>query len=135
MAPWSQDSHDAGRALGRRTWVFSAGFAPSQSTGFEPEFTSRNTLCLLNTGQKATCVKLKVYYEEAEPVGPYEILVAAQRVKHQRINDLIEPEAVYLDQPYGLVVESDEPIVAQLYYLDSRNGQLTVSHLNPSALP
>jgi hypothetical protein len=135
MALWSKDNHDAGRVLGGRTWVFSAGFAPSQSTGFEPDFTSRNTLCLLNTGHRPACVELSIYYEDAEPVGPYEILVAAQRVKHQRINDLIEPEAVYLDRPYGLVVESDEPIIAQLYYLDSRNGHLTVSHLNPSPLP
>ncbi|NLS08673.1 sensory rhodopsin transducer [Nesterenkonia sp. MY13] len=121
-------------ALGKTSWVFSAGFAPSQSTGHEPEFTSRNTLCLLNTSQKDACVQLMVYYDDADPVGPYEILVEANRVKHQRINDLIEPQAVYLDKPYGLVLESDQPVVAQLYYLDSREGQLTVSHLNPAPL-
>lgn len=125
---------DNSAGLGRRTWVFSAGFAPSQSTGREPEFTSRNTLCLLNTGEAEACVKLMVYHADADPVGPYEIRVAAQRVKHQRINDLIEPEAVPLDAPYGLVLESDLPVVAQLYYLDSRAGALTVSHLNPAPL-
>lgn len=117
--------------LGGTTWVFSAGFAPSGSTGQEPEFTSRNTLCLLNTGERQACVQLTFYYEDAAPVGPYEVLVEPQRVKHQRINDLIEPEAVPLDAAYGLVVESDRPVVAQLYYLDSRGGELTVSHLNP----
>ncbi|WP_150462480.1 sensory rhodopsin transducer [Nesterenkonia ebinurensis] len=122
------------RGLGRRTWVFSAGFAPSASTGHEPEFTSRNTLCLLNTGERETCVRLTVYYDDAEPVGPYEVLVGAQRVKHQRINDLIEPAAVQLDKPYGLVVDAEEPVVAQLYYLDSRHGNLAVSHLNPVPL-
>ena len=73
-----------GDALGRTTWVFSAGFAPSGSTGPEPEFTSRNTLCLLNTGQKQACVHLTFYYDDADPVGPYEVLVEAQRVTHQR---------------------------------------------------
>lgn len=123
---------DEAASIGNRTWVFSAGFAPSQSTGDEPEFTSRNTLCLLNTSAEQACVTLTVYYDDAEPVGPYEVLVEARRVKHQRINDLIDPQAVYLDKPYGLVVESDVPVVVQLYYLDSRGGELAVSHLNPA---
>lgn len=120
------------KPLGQRTWVFSAGFAPSQSTGQEPEFTSRNTLCLLNTGDSDACVELTIYYEDTTPVGPFTILVEAQRVKHQRINDLIDPAAVYLDKPYGLVAHADEPVVAQLYYVDTRGGHLAVSHLNPA---
>ncbi|WP_120005326.1 sensory rhodopsin transducer [Nesterenkonia muleiensis] len=124
-------NHD-GSGLGRRTWVFSAGFVPSASTGQEPDFTSRNTLCLLNTSGQGACARLTFYYEDTDPVGPYEVLVEPQRVKHQRINDLIDPQAPALDKPYGLVVESDVPVVAQLYYLDSRNGQLAVSHLNPA---
>lgn len=120
-----------GTALGRTTWVFSAGFAPSDSTGHEPEFTSRNTLCLLNTAERQACVNLTFYYDDADPVGPYEVLVEAQRVKHQRINNLIDPQAVPLDTAYGLVITSDEPVVAQLYYLDTRGGELAVSHLNP----
>ncbi len=122
------------KAPGRTTWVFSAGFTPSQSTGQEPDFTSRNTLCLLNTGERDACVEVTFYHQDRDPVGPYEILVEAQRVKHQRINDLIEPEAVPLDAPYGVVVESDVPVTAQLYYLDSRGGELAVSHLNPVPL-
>lgn len=120
--------------LGRKQWVFSAGFAPSQSTGTEPEFTSRNTLCLLNTSAAPVCVSVTVFHTDREPVGPYEILVEPQRVKHQRINDLIEPEAVPLDAPYGLVLDADGPVVAQLLYLDSRGGNLAVSHLNPVPL-
>lgn len=133
MALFSRDNdHTKPQALGRTMWVFAAGFAPSQSTGAEPEFTSRNTLCLLNTADQPACAELMVYYDDADPVGPFEVLIEAQRVKHQRINDLIDPAAVYLDKPYGLVVTSDVPVVAQLYYLDSREGQLTVSHLNPA---
>lgn len=135
MALFTRDhDHSPQQALGCTTWVFAAGFAPSQSTGAEPEFTSRNTLCLLNTSDQQACAELMVYYDDAEPVGPFEVLVGPQRVKHQRINDLIDPAAVYLDKPYGLVVTSDVPVVAQLYYLDSREGPLTVSHLNPAPL-
>lgn len=120
------------RPAGRTEWVFSAGFAPSESTGPEPEFTSRNTLCLLNTGAEEVCVRLTIYHEDRAPVGPYEILVGGQRVRHIRINDLIDPEAVPLDAPYGLALRADRPVVAQLYSLDSRGGQLAVSHLNPA---
>lgn len=130
--------HDAGISTpgtwGRTRWVFSAGFAPSQSTGQEPEFSSRNTLCLLNTGERPACVALTFYFEDQDPAGPFEVLVEPQRVKHQRVNSLIDPQAIPLDTAYGVLLESDEPIVAQLYYLDSRNGQLTVSHLNPAPL-
>lgn len=130
----AEQSHGEPGPLGRTQWVFSAGFAPSQSTGREPEFTSRNTLCLLNTGTLTARVRLTVYHADADPVGPYEIPVEPRRVCHQRINDLIKPEAVPLDAPYGLVLESDRPVVAQLYYLDSRGGQLAASHLNPAPL-
>lgn len=127
-------AHHGDQPLGRTRWAFSAGFAPSRSTGREPEFTSRNTLCLLNTGSRQACVELTIYYDVADPVGPFKIVVEPQRVKHQRINDLIDPEAPQLDKPYGMVLTSDEPVIAQLYYLDSRGGGLSVSHLNPAAV-
>ncbi|WP_147106798.1 sensory rhodopsin transducer [Nesterenkonia populi] len=134
MGLFPQKNRRKGEAagLGRTEWVFSAGFAPSQSSGQEPDFTSRNTLCLLNTADRPACVNLVLYYEDTDPVGPYEIRIEPRRAKHQRINDLIEPQAPWLDKPYGLVVESDTPVVAQLHYLDSRNGQLAVSHINPA---
>lgn len=119
------------QSAGRTEWIFAAGFAPSESTGREPEFTSRNTLCLLNTGSEEICVRVTVYHEDRDPVGPYEIPVGGQRVRHVRINDLIDPEAVPLEVPYGLLVRAEQPVVAQLYYLDSRKGHLTVSHVNP----
>lgn len=122
------------RAHGQTNWVFSAGWIPAASTGPEPEYTSRNTLCLLNTGSQETCVRATVFHEDKDPVGPYEIIVPSQRVKHVRINDLIDPEAVPLDAPYALVLESDHPVVAQIIYLDSRGEHLSVSHLNPAPL-
>lgn len=119
---------------GQTGWVFSAGWIPAASTGPEPEYTSRNTLCLLNTGSQGACVRATVFHEDQDPVGPYEIMVPSHRVRHVRINDLIDPEAIPLDVPYALVLESDHPVVAQMLYLDSRGEQLSVSHLNPAPL-
>lgn len=112
---------------GSTRWFFSAGVIPDHGTGHEPEYTSRNELCLLNTGVAEACVRLTVFHSDRDPVGPYEIRVEGRRVRHLRVNDLIAPEAVPLGRPLGLVLESDEPVVAQLRYVDTRRGGLTVT--------
>ncbi|ROR72596.1 sensory rhodopsin transducer [Bogoriella caseilytica] len=110
-----------------RHWAFSAGYIPSAATGLEPDFTSRDEICLLNPGAKDACAEITVLHTDQEPVGPYRIEVAARRVKHVRINDLIDPAAVPLDVAYGLTLESDQPVVVQLRHLDSRQEALAVS--------
>ncbi|MBK0418017.1 sensory rhodopsin transducer [Leucobacter sp. CSA1] len=116
--------------LGHTRWTFSAGWIPAQSTGREPEYTSRNVLCVLNTSSGDACVRVTVYHEDRDPISPYEILVPASRVRHVRINDLIDPEAVPLGRPYGLVLISDAPIVAQLVYVDTRKNNLAVAMIS-----
>lgn len=115
---------------GRRRWAFSAGWIPPESTGHEPEFTSRDVLCLLNAEALEACVQVTVHHAERDPVGPYLISVGAGRVKQARLNDLIDPEAVPLGEPYGLMLVSDVPVVAQLAHLDTRGGQLSGALLN-----
>jgi len=114
-------------ALGAKTWVFSGGNVPATSTGVEPEFTSRDELCLLNTGDRDAGVEVTVYFEDDEPSGPYRLAVGARRVFHVRVNDFIDPHAVPLGVSYGLVVSSDTPVVAQLTRLDTRQAELATS--------
>ncbi|MDS2171872.1 MULTISPECIES: sensory rhodopsin transducer [unclassified Nesterenkonia] len=118
---------DAAAGPGHRRWAFSAGWIPPESTGHEPEFTSRDVLCLLNAEAADACVEVTVHHAAREPVGPYRIRVGAGRVTHVRINDLIDPEAVPLGEPYGLCLVSDVPVVAQLAHLDSRRGGLSTA--------
>lgn len=117
------------QGLGRDTWVFAAGHMPLGSTGPEPEFTSRDELCVLNTGGSDACLEVHVYHPDRDPVGPYEITVEARRVRAVRINGLIDPEAVPLAQPYALVVTSDEPVVVQLRHVDTRQAAQAVALL------
>jgi hypothetical protein len=114
-------------ALGATTWVFSGGNIPVRSTGPEPELTSRDELCVLNTGDDDAQVELVVYFQDDEPSGPYRLVVGAQRVCHHRVNDLIDPHAVPLGVPYGLVVSSDSPVVVQLKQVDTRQAALATS--------
>lgn len=110
-----------------RHWAFSAGFIPSGATGPEPDFTSRDEICLLNPGGTEACAELTVLHTDSDPVGPYRIEVPPRRVKHVRIGDLIDPAAVPLDVPYGFTLESDQPVVVQMRHLDTRQEALAVS--------
>lgn len=122
------------KALGARVWGFAAGNVPVGSTGHEPEFTSRDELCVLNTGPKDAQVELTVHHADRDPVGPYRLEVGAGRVCHTRINDLIDPEAVPLGVPYGLIVRSDVPVVVQLSRLDTRAAELAHTIVNGQRL-
>ena len=114
-------------ALGRTSWAFAAGHMPDGSTGREPDFTSRDELCLLNATSTDACAEVTVYHVDRDPVGPYRIDIMAGRVRHIRINDLIDPEAIPLGVPYGLTVVSDVPIVIQLRHIDTRQAELGVA--------
>lgn len=107
-------------AVGALRWSIAGGHAPSQGSGPEPMFTSHDALSLLNAGDALANVRIRVLYAVRPPVGPYRIGVAPRRLRRIRINDLIFPEAVRLDEAYGLVIESDAPVVVQFTRQDTR---------------
>lgn len=109
--------------VGSKLWAIPAGRIPPHSSGREPEFTSRDELCLFNaTGEEAQ-VEITIFYEDRDPVGPYSLSVGARRVRHVRFNDLIDPEAIPMQADYAALVESDVPIVVQHVRLDSRRAE------------
>lgn len=56
------------------------------------------------------------------PVGPYLVIVPANRTKHLHFNDLIDPEPIPKGTDYASVIEADIPIVVQHTRLDSRQN-------------
>jgi hypothetical protein len=66
---------------------------------------------------------LTVYYPDSEPDGPYPLEVPPRRVRHVRINDLIDPRAIPLDVPYGLVIVSSVDVVVQFSRRDTSQGE------------
>ena len=109
--------------IGRRRWAIAEGYIPGWSNGPEPELESHETCCILNAGDEEAHVALTLYYEDREPVGPYEVTVEARRTKHLRFNELDRPEKVPKDTPFASVIESDVPIVVQHTRLDSRQAE------------
>lgn len=112
---------------GRTSWAFSAGHLPLRSTGHEPEFTGRDELCLLNTTDRDSRAQITIYRTDQEPIGPFEIVVGARRVRHVRINDLIDPQPIPLAVPYGMTVVSDMPLVLQVKHVDTSQAALGVA--------
>jgi hypothetical protein len=109
--------------IGRTTWAIAEGYIPGTSNGPEPAMLSHETACLLNTGDRPAQVRITIYFEDREPVGPYRATVPPRRTLHLRFNDLTDPEPIPRDTPYASVIESDVPIVVQHTRLDSRQAE------------
>ncbi len=107
-------------AIGKKRWVIAEGYIPGWSTGPEPQFTSHETACILNTGDADAHVQITIFYKDREPVGPYRVTVPARRTLHLRFNNLRDPEPIPKDTDYSSVFESDVPVVVQHTRLDSR---------------
>ncbi len=110
------------RAIGNTVWVIAEGYIPAWSHGPEPEFTSHETACMLNAGDRDAHVEITIYFKDREPAGPYRVTVGARRTLHQRFNELKDPEPIPRGTDYASVIVSDEPIVVQHTRLDSRQA-------------
>lgn len=111
------------KAFGKKTWIIAEGYIPSYGTGKEPEFTSHETACILNTSNQKAEVEITIFFSDRDPVGPYKVIVEAQRTKHLRFNDLDCPEPIPLDTDYASVIMSNVPVVVQHTRLDSRQAE------------
>ena len=109
--------------IGHKRWALAEGYIPGWSNGPEPQFTSHETACLLNTSDEEANVEITVFFEDREPTGPYRVTVPARRTLHVRFNQLTDPEPVPTDTDYASIIESDVPIVVQHTRLDSRQAE------------
>lgn len=109
--------------IGRRRWAIAEGYIPTWSHGQEPEMTSHETVCLLNTNGQDASVEITIYFKDRDPAGPYRVTVPARRTLHLRFNNLTDPETIPRGTDYACTIESDLPIVAQHTRLDSRQTE------------
>ena len=110
-------------AIGKRRWAIAEGYIPGWSHGPEPEMESHETCCILNASDRDAHVRIHVYYEDRDPVGPYTLTVKAGRTRHLRFNELDDPEPIAKETPFASVISSDVPIVVQHTRLDSRQAE------------
>ncbi|HZD42002.1 MAG TPA: sensory rhodopsin transducer [Terriglobales bacterium] len=111
------------KLVGAKCWAVAEGYIPATSHGPEPQMTSHETLCLLNTADQDAEVRITIFYSDREPGGPYRVTVPARRTRHVRFNNLSDPEPIPKDTDFASVIESDLPIVVQHTRLDSRQAE------------
>jgi hypothetical protein len=111
------------KPIGRRRWAIAEGYIPGGSHGPQPQMTSHETACLLNTTTLDAHIALTVFFADREPLGPYLVTVQARRTLHLRFNDLTDPAPIPRDTDYSSLIESDVPIVVQHTRLDSRQSE------------
>ena len=111
------------KTIGQTTWAIPEGYIPGKSHGPAPQMTSHEACCILNSSEEDAHVAITIFFEDRDPVGPYEFTVPARRTKHLRFNNFKEPEKIPLDTPYSSLIESDVPIVVQHTRLDSRQAE------------
>jgi hypothetical protein len=111
------------KSTGVKRWAIAEGYIPAGSHGREPQFTSHETVCILNTTDNDARVTITIFYSDREPSDPYRVTVPARRTKHVRFNDLIDPEPIPLATDFASLIESNVPIVVQHTRLDSRQAE------------
>ncbi len=109
--------------IGSKLWAIAEGYIPAWSHGPEPEMTSHETACILNSSDQTAHIAITIYYKNREPSGPYKVIVPARRTSHIRFNDLQDPEPIPRGTDYASVIESDVPVVVQFTRLDSRQAE------------
>jgi hypothetical protein len=114
------------RPIGRTRWTVSAGWIPLRGTGPEPLFTSHDRVSILNAGDVMANVEMTLFYTDRDPVPGYRLTVAPRRLRTARLNDLIFPYAIPLEQPYAVVIDSDIAIVVQFTRQDTRQRESAI---------
>lgn len=111
------------RAIGKKVWAIAEGYIPEYGTGPEPEFTSHETACILNTSDEKAEIEITLFFSDKDPVGPYKVTVPPKRTKHLRFNELKDPAPVPKGTDYASVIESNIPVIVQHTRLDSRQAE------------
>ena len=82
---------------------------PSRHVPGEPDTTPRDEFIVRNEGEEVANLRMSVHLA-GRRVDGYRLGVAPGGERTVRVNDLIFPEAVPLDVPYRIDIESDVPV-------------------------
>lgn len=114
------------QGLGFKVWAIPEGYIPSDSVSDAHDLISHEAACFLNTGDSDADIRITLFFEDREPVGPYLLKVPAGRTLHMRFNDLRDPASVPRDTSYASLIEASTPVVVQHTRLDSRQPAMAL---------
>ena len=114
---------------GSKVWIFPDGDIPPRDPydlSLKNEGThGHESLVILNTGDEPARLRLSVFFTDQEPWQIELPELGARRVVCHRTNEPLGAEKRQIPQvQYSLVVESSQPVVAQLGRMDVRQSNL-----------
>ncbi len=131
MAQPRTQPHSGGGSLkrGSKVWIFPDGDIPPrdpyESSLKNEETHGHESLVILNTGDEPAKISLYVFFTDQEPWRIELPDLDARRVVCHRTDEPIGGEKRQIPQEqYALMVESSQPVVAQLGRMDVRQPNL-----------
>ena len=99
-------------AYGKNVWVFPDAELPPVGDNPIP---GHESIIITNTGNKDAHIRITLLYTDKEPVEDIVVTVAARRVRCLRTNEEKDfgPYTANFEEQYAILLESDQPIVAQ----------------------
>jgi hypothetical protein len=118
---------------GMKHWYIPDAYLPS--CGLGQKWEGHESVCILNAGTKDAHITFTLFFADRPPMENIPVLVKARSDFHVGMH---KPEhlggtVVPRDVPYGIVVDSDEPIVVQYSRLDVTQPNFTLMTAIPYA--
>lgn len=108
---------------GAKRWYFPDGYLPS---GKKNNISSHESICILNANKENAEIKIILFFEDEDPIS-FKITVPPERDVHIRLDEeKIIGFKLPREKPYGIMLESNIPIVAQLSRLDISEDHYTL---------
>lgn len=97
---------------GKNVWIFPDAELPPVGENVIP---GHESIIITNTGDKDAYVQITLFYTDKDPIKDICITVGAQRVRCLRTNEEKDfgKYTANFEEQYAIMLESDEPIVAQ----------------------
>jgi hypothetical protein len=107
-----------GELVGKKIWVFPDAELPQPGTFIAK---GHESIIILNLNARKAVVSFTLYFQDQDPLGPFEAVIEDQRVKCIRMDDPDNLNGCNIDcnRQYAIKLESDVPIVAQYGRLDT----------------
>ena len=113
----------------KKTWLIADCYWPEVTPEqYSQAYQSHEAICLLNTSDQDAHVRIKLYFEDAEPFDGFDAACPARRTHHVRMDKIRSAagDTVKPGTPYAVMVTSDVPVLVQYSRLDATQNNLTL---------
>jgi hypothetical protein len=106
--------------IGATIWTIPDAYLPALGPPGAPGYVGHESLCVLNAGADDARLTISLFFADRPPRKAIAVTVPGQRCRHLRFDrpEDIGGVTIPREVPYGIVVESDRPVVVQHSRLD-----------------